>query len=412
LLIAVDQKMPFYDGIGVIAEKHAVILDLGTVLCKVGYAGEPIPRAIIRTPECLNIKGSSKLTSSNEREQFRDKVVTFVHKLYFEHLLVNPKDRRVVLVESILGDLCLRDMLVDVLFGHFEVLSILLAPSHLMPLFGLGITSALVIDAGYEETTLIPIYQNVPVLKAWQAQPLASKAIHKYLKEDIMTRGTASRGEHGNYEKVSEIALDLDEEIIEDIKIRLCFVTEITRGHQIQQIKNDASSVSGLSSFLKKSVPPATYPLNGDIILRVDGQTRESACEILFEQDNDRMSVATMVLDALLECPIDTRRELAANLVIVGGTSMITGFKARLFQELNHLLSKEPYASRLHVDEFKLHPAPGKANFSSWAGASIFGATDAIGTRSFTRENYLKDKSVPDWSNLRYNSLYNSERHG
>ena len=53
-------------------------------------------------------------------------------------------------------------MLVDVLFSHFEVLSILLAPSHLMPLFGLGITSALVIDAGYEETTLIPIYQNVP----------------------------------------------------------------------------------------------------------------------------------------------------------------------------------------------------------------------------------------------------------
>ena len=81
--------MPFYDGIGVIAEKHAVVLDLGTVLCKVGYAGEPIPRAIIRTPECLNIKGSSKLTSSNEREQFRDKVVSFVHKLYFEHLKVD-----------------------------------------------------------------------------------------------------------------------------------------------------------------------------------------------------------------------------------------------------------------------------------------------------------------------------------
>ena len=39
------------------------------------------------------------------------------------------------------------------------------------------------------------------------------------------------------------------------------------------------------------------YPLHGgDIILRVDGQTRESACEILFEQDNDRMSVPAMIL--------------------------------------------------------------------------------------------------------------------
>jgi actin-related protein 10 len=404
--------MPFYDGIGVIAEKHAVVLDIGTVLCKVGYAGEPIPRAIIRTPECLKITSTSKLTSDEEYEHFRDKVVSFVHKLYFEYLLVNPKDRRVVLVESLLGDLRLRDMVVGVLFGHFEVLSVLLAPSHIMPLFGLGITSALVVDVGYEEATLIPIYQNVPVLKAWQAQPLASKAIHKSLKEDIMTRGTASRGERGNYEKASEIGIDLSEEIIEDIKIRLCFVTDISRGHQIQQIRNDASSVSGLSSFLKKSVPPATYPLNGDIILRIDGQTRESACEMLFEQDNDRMSVSTMVLDALLACPIDTRIELAENIVVVGGTSMIKGFKARLFQELKHLLKKEPYCSRLHVGDFKLHQAPGKANFSCWSGASIFGATDAIGTRSFTRENYFKDRSVPDWSNLKYNSLYNTERNG
>ena len=39
------------------------------------------------------------------------------------------------------------------------------------------------------------------------------------------------------------------------------------------------------------------YPLHGgDIILRVDGQTRESACEMLFEQDNDRMSVPAMIL--------------------------------------------------------------------------------------------------------------------
>ena len=254
--------------------------------------------------------------------------------------------------------------------------------------------------------------ENVPVLKAWQAQPLASKAVHQSLKEEIMTRGTARRGDQGNYEKVEELGVDLDEETIEDIKIRLCFVTDLTRGHQIQQIRNDASSVSGLSSFLKKSVPSATYPLNGDITLRIDGQTRESACERLFEQDNDRMSVSTMVLDALLECPLDSRKELAANIVIVGGTSMIKGFKARLFQELKYLLTKEPYCSRLFVEEFKLHKAPGKANFSSWVGASIFGATDAIGTRSFSRENYFKDKSVPDWSNLRFNSLYNSERHG
>jgi hypothetical protein len=53
-----------------------------------------------------------------------------------------------------------------------------------------------------------------------------------------------------------------------------------------------------------------------------------------------------------------------------------------------------------------------QANYASWAGASIFGATDAISTRSFTREQYSKEKAVPDWSNLRFNNVYNDERQG
>ena len=39
------------------------------------------------------------------------------------------------------------------LFKHFEVLSILYAPSHLMPLFTLGINTALVIDVGFKEVS-------------------------------------------------------------------------------------------------------------------------------------------------------------------------------------------------------------------------------------------------------------------
>ena len=69
--------------------------------------------------------------------------------------------------------------------------------------------------------------------------------------------------------------------------------------------------------LLQKSVPAVTYSLDGDTLLRIDGQTRESVCEVLFEQDNDCISVSTMILDALLLCPIDTRYESA--LIIYAG---------------------------------------------------------------------------------------------
>jgi len=426
--------MPFYDGIGMISEKHAVVLDVGSWTTKVGYAGEAVPRAIVRTPKALQQHLDTPTAAGDKGkeagEALSDALVKFVHKLYFEHLLVNPKDRRVVLVEGLLGDLRLRDAIVKVLFCHFEVLSVLLAPSHLMPLFGLGLQHGLVLDVGYKEATLIPVYQGVPILKAWQALPLASETLHTTIRRELMTRGMAKTGSCPEFRKVSEFGLEADgsggldieakitEDIVEDIKVRLCFVTQIERGQQIQQIRKDASCVSGLSSFLKKSVPAATYTLDGDTVLQVDGETRESVCEALFELDNDRTSVATMVLDALLSCPIDTRRHLAANMVIVGGTSILLGFKSRLFQEINHLLqTQSPYKEKLQTlltddasgSGFKLHVTPAaKPNFACWSGASLFGATDAIASRSFTREAYFKDKAIPDWSNLKYNTVYNN----
>ena len=60
-------------------------------------------RAIVKTPDPLD---------GSDPDALSDKLVGFVHKLYFEHLLVNPKDRRIVLLDAVIGDLRVRDALV------------------------------------------------------------------------------------------------------------------------------------------------------------------------------------------------------------------------------------------------------------------------------------------------------------
>ena len=42
----------------------------------------------------------------------------------------------------------------------------------------------------------------------------------------------------------------------------------------------------------------------------------------------------------------------------------------------------------------------------------MFGATDVVVTRSLSREQYLRDPTVPDWANLRFNSQYLEDRRG
>lgn len=71
----------------------------------------------------------------------------------------------------------------------------------------------------------------------------------------------------------------------------------------------------------------------------------------------------------LLQCPIDIRRTMAQNILVIGGTSMTPGFRARLLAELKDLLSSEEYSKKLPLGvALKFHKAPAKDNYASWLG--------------------------------------------
>jgi len=65
------------------------------------------------------------------------------------------------------------------------VSSLCFVPSHCASLFTLGISTALVLDVGYKEAILIPVCEGVPVLRLWQAMPLAGEAVDNQIKTCI-----------------------------------------------------------------------------------------------------------------------------------------------------------------------------------------------------------------------------------
>jgi actin-related protein 10 len=365
--------MPLYEGIG-LTEKQAVVIDLGSAYTKFGFAGESGPRCIVRTEvKCPETKQVKKVLYYSSKEDLYDLLVEFIHTLYFRHLLVSPKDRRVVVVESLLCPTLFRETLAKVFFRHFEVSSILFVPSHLVSLCTLGVNTALILDVGYVEAVLIPVFEGVPVLHAWQAQPRAAQAVESALKALLSE----------NSEKE-----DFPESIIEDIKVRTCFVTSLNRATQLDAVEPP---------------PDVVYQEGGTDTFCIPGKVREAVHEVLFEQDNDQTSISTMILDAIIKCPIDMRKPLAENILVIGGTAMAPGFKARLLNELNHLVQQPKYESRLAIKTFKFHKPPAKENYVAWLGGAIFGGTDMISTRSLTKEAYVKHNKVPDWADLSYN---------
>ncbi|KAK1160658.1 hypothetical protein AOXY_G20939 [Acipenser oxyrinchus oxyrinchus] len=385
--------MPLFEGLGTGGEKTAVVIDLGTAYTKCGFAGESGPRCII--PSEIQRTGQAvKVVQHNiNTEELYSNLKEFIHMLYFRHLLVNPRDRRVVIIESVLCPSHFRDTLTRVLFKHFEVPSVLFAPSHLMALLTLGIDSALVLDCGYTETLALPVYEGIPVLSAWEALPLGGKVIHKELESLLIEQCTVDT-DSSTGQSLPSVMGSIPEEILEDIKVRTCFVSDLQRGLQIQQAKFN------LEGTAQRPAPPpdVDYPLDGEKILHIKGALRDSVIEMLFEQDNEEKSVATLILDSLVKCPIDTRKALSENLVVIGGTAMLPGFLHRILAEMRALLERPKYRQALSTKTLRLHSPPAKPNCTAWLGGAIFGALqDILGSRSVSREYYSQTGRIPDW---------------
>ncbi|XP_007427437.1 actin-related protein 10 [Python bivittatus] len=387
--------MPLYEGLGSGGEKTAVVIDLGAAFTKCGFAGETGPRCVI--PSEIKKPGISKpikvVQYNINTEELYSYLKEFIHMLYFRHLLVNPRDRRVVIVESILCPSHFRETLTKVLFKYFEVPSVLFAPSHLMSLLTLGINSAMVLDCGYTESLVLPIYEGIPVLNCWGALPLGGKAIHKELEYQLLEQSTVDTGATKG-QSLPSVMGSVPEDIVEDIKVRTCFVSDLQRGLKIQTAKFDMDG----SAERPTAPPDVDYPLDGEKILHINGAIRDSVVEVLFVQDNEEKSVATLILDSLMECPIDTRKQLAENLVVIGGTAMLPGFLHRLMAEIRHLVEKPKYKEILASKTFRVHMPPAKPNSVAWLGGAIFGALqDILGSRSVSKEYYNQTGRIPDW---------------
>uniref|UniRef100_A0A8C2B2J2 Actin related protein 10 n=1 Tax=Cyprinus carpio TaxID=7962 RepID=A0A8C2B2J2_CYPCA len=365
--------MPLFEGLGSGGEKTAVVIDLGAA-----YTNVSLSQAVRVVQYNINT------------EELYSILKEFVHLLYFRHLLVNPRDRRVVIVESVLCPSHFRETLSRVFFKHFEVPSVLFAPNHLMSVMTLGIQSALVMDCGYTETL---IYEGIPILSAWEALPMGGKAIHKELHSLLSEQCTLDT-DSGPGLSLPTVISAIPEDVVEDIKVRTCFVSDLQRGMKIQEAKFN------LDGSAERPAPPpdVEYPLDGRKILHIKGSIRDSVAEMLFEQDNEEKSIATLLLDTLVKCPIDTRKVLSENLVIIGGTSMLPGFLHRLLSEIRSLVEKPKYRDALATKSFRIHSPPAKPNCTAWLGGAIFGALqDILGSRSVSRDYYNQTGRIPDW---------------
>lgn len=134
-----------------------VVLDLGSCTWKAGFSSETRPRVVISVHELCGCDTLWNLSNASTSAVAEDAIAHGLRRLFFEFLMIDPKMRKVLLIEPALVPIDVRSRIAVVLFDQLHVPSICFTSSPVLVLMATGTITGLVIDVGNLETSALPV---------------------------------------------------------------------------------------------------------------------------------------------------------------------------------------------------------------------------------------------------------------
>lgn len=377
------RDLPSKVELAAVAVPPAIVLDVGSLQVRVGFAGEDAPRQTFRS-----VVGVSKAACSIDdgvvvgdeaiekqgplvlnRPVERGCAVNWSHlEAIWRHAFIglavpDVTGHSVILTEPPLHPKLSREKMLQVMFEDFGVARMYVACSQTVALYAVGRTTGIVLDIGETRRWCVPVYEG-------------------YLLPHCITLSDHGTGEELTHELMLAVArkgLTLttthDRELVRSLKEQLCYVSE--RG---------AEAEMGNAAPVKVELPG----VETDIEL---SDERFLIPELLFDPykfyrgDHYRAGLHNQVNDSLMRVDIEIRHQLLGAVVITGGSSLLTGLAERLKAELNKLVRA---GSRVEV----VAASANDRGRLSWLGASVLASLPAFEDMWVTKDDFEENGPV------------------